>query len=74
MVAEMIEAGDAKFRESWFGAEKYAEISEACERLGTDLLKPIKEALPEEISYDEIRLVVAHLRATEKTRPRHGAS
>jgi hypothetical protein len=25
-------------------------------------LKPIKEALPEEITYDEIRLVVARLR------------
>jgi ATP-dependent DNA helicase RecQ len=66
MVAEMIEAGDAQFRESWFGAEKYAEISEACMRLGTALLKPIKEALPEETSYDEIRLVVAHLRSQQK--------
>ena len=66
MVAGMIESGEAKFREEWFAAAKYAAIAEACSRLGTDLLKPIKEALPEETSYDEIRLVVAHLRAREK--------
>jgi Helix-turn-helix domain len=33
-----------------------------CALLGTERLKPLKEALPEQISYDEIKLVVAHLR------------
>lgn len=68
MVAELIESGEAKFRESWFGAEKYRMIAEACQRLGTGLLKPIKEALPADISYDQIRLVVAHLRSQAPNR------
>ncbi|HXL22509.1 MAG TPA: helix-turn-helix domain-containing protein, partial [Candidatus Dormibacteraeota bacterium] len=63
MVAGMIESGEAKFREEWFAPAKYATIADACSRLGLDLLKPVKEALPDEISYDEIRLVMAHLRA-----------
>jgi hypothetical protein len=31
-----------------------------------ELLKPIKDSLPEEISYDEVRLVAAHLRRKQK--------
>ena len=66
MVAGMVASGEAKFREEWFAPASYTLIAEACWQLGTDLLKPLKEALPEEISYDEIRLVVAHLRAQRK--------
>jgi ATP-dependent DNA helicase RecQ len=66
MVAELIESGDAKFREAWFAPAKYAMIAEACSRLGIALMKPIKDALPEDTSYDEIRLVAAHIRAQEK--------
>jgi hypothetical protein len=76
MVAELIESGDAKFREAWFAPAKYAMIAEACSRLGVALMKPIKDALPEETSYDEIRLVAAHIRAQEKekaARPRNGS-
>ena len=76
MVAELIESGDAKFREAWFAPAKYAMIAEACSRLGIALMKPIKDALPEETSYDEIRLVAAHIRAQEKekaARPRNGS-
>ena len=68
MVAEMIENGQAEFREEWFAPAKYTAIAGACSRLGTGLLKPLKEALPEDISYDEIRLVVAHMRAQEKVK------
>jgi ATP-dependent DNA helicase RecQ len=74
MVAELIESGDAKFREEWFAPAKYAAITDACTRLGIDLLKPIKEALPEEISYDEIRLVIADLRAKRPDGKRSGAA
>lgn len=66
MVAGMIETGEAKFQESWFAGETYARIADACRRLGLDKMKPLKEALPDEISYDEIRLVVAHLRSRAK--------
>ena len=60
-VAELVERGDLEFRTDWVGAEKHEQIAEACARLGSNLLKPLKEALPPEISYGEIRLVVAHL-------------
>jgi ATP-dependent DNA helicase RecQ len=62
LIAAMIERGDAQFQPSWFATEKYAEIAAACRRLGTDRLKPIKEALSAEISYEEIKLIAAHLR------------
>ena len=42
--------------------ERRHQIRQACEKVGTEWLKPIKEALPEEVTYDEIRLVVAEFR------------
>jgi ATP-dependent DNA helicase RecQ len=63
-VAALVEAGQTEFRESWFAREKLALIRDACGRLGMERLKPIKEALPQEITYGEIRLVAAHLRAS----------
>jgi ATP-dependent DNA helicase RecQ len=62
MVAAMVERGDVDFEPGWIHGEHQAKIEEACGRLGTERLKPIKEALPEDISYDEIKLVIAHLR------------
>jgi ATP-dependent DNA helicase RecQ len=65
LVAEMIERGDTTFQPSWFTPEKYAQIAGACQELGLDKLKPIKDFLPPEITYEEIKLVVAHRRATK---------
>lgn len=39
--------------------EKRKEIEEVIARVGGDKLTPIKQALPQEITYDEIRLVAA---------------
>jgi len=64
-VAELVERGDLEFQPDWVGAEKHEQIAAACARLGSNLLKPLKEALPPEISYGEIRLVVAHLHQQE---------
>jgi ATP-dependent DNA helicase RecQ len=66
LVAELIECGDAQFRAKWFAPEKYEQIAAACRKSGTERLKPIKEALPEEITYEEIKLVAAHLRRGAK--------
>ena len=63
LVAEMIERGGAEFQAGWFPPEKYETIAAACRQLGTDRLKPIKEALPPETSYEEIKLIAAHLRS-----------
>jgi hypothetical protein len=43
-------------------------IKAACQKCGINALKPLKDSLPPEITYDEIRLVVATLRRdqTEK--------
>jgi ATP-dependent DNA helicase RecQ len=62
LVAELVERGDIDFERGWIKADHQQEIEEVCARLGTKKLTPLKEALPESITYDEIKLVVAHLR------------
>jgi hypothetical protein len=37
-------------------------IEAACAKIGINGLKPLKDSLPPEITYDEIRLVVARVR------------
>ena len=63
LVADLIERGDAEFQPKWLPAERYNQIAAACRELGMDRLKPLKEALPPDIPYEEIRLVIARLRA-----------
>ena len=62
LVAELVERGRLTFNQSWIAPDRRAAIEEAAGRLGTERMKPIKDALPEEISYGEIRLVVASLK------------
>ncbi len=66
LVADLIEKGQTEFRTDWVGSKEYELIREACGRVGMEWFKPIKEALPAEISYDQIRLVVAYLRRQQK--------
>jgi ATP-dependent DNA helicase RecQ len=63
LVADLIERGDTKFQARWMAPERYEQIATACQKLGMDRLKPLKEALPADIPYEEIRLVIACLRA-----------
>jgi ATP-dependent DNA helicase RecQ len=73
-VANMIAVGELEFDTKWLGAQRYAQIACAIEQFGKERLKPVKEALPEEISYGEIRLVAAHLRVRRvKARDRRAA-
>jgi ATP-dependent DNA helicase RecQ len=65
LVADLIEKGETSFRPDWVHPIHQQHILEAAARLGLDLLKPIKEAVPEEITYEEIRLVVADARRRE---------
>jgi ATP-dependent DNA helicase RecQ len=62
LVASLVEKGSFEFQDSWVDSEKRASIEAACAQLGVEKLKPIKEALPEEVTFEEIRLVVAGLR------------
>jgi ATP-dependent DNA helicase RecQ len=67
MVADLIEKGRLEYREAWVGAEAQRRIQEAIDQHGSQWLKPLREALPPEITYDQIRLVVASARrATAK--------
>ncbi|MGA2344883.1 MAG: RecQ family ATP-dependent DNA helicase [Candidatus Sulfotelmatobacter sp.] len=64
-VAGLVEKGELEFHAEWIDRNRLAVIEAACERLGLaqlERLKTLKDALPPEISYDEIRLVVARLR------------
>jgi ATP-dependent DNA helicase RecQ len=63
LVADLIERGEAEFQPNWLAPERYNQIAAACRQLGMDRLKPLKEALPPEIPYEEIRLVIARLRS-----------
>jgi ATP-dependent DNA helicase RecQ len=64
-VAGLVENGHLEFRSEWIDRNKLAVIEAACASLGLDRLerlKTLKDALPPEITYDEIRLVVARMR------------
>jgi len=61
MVAAMVERGEVDFEPGWIHGDHQEKIEQACKRLGMERLKPLKEALPEQVTYHEIRLVLAYL-------------
>jgi ATP-dependent DNA helicase RecQ len=61
-VANLLETGQIQFQTAWVSPEKQSVIGAACARVGFDRLKPLKDILPPEVTYDEIRLIVARLR------------
>lgn len=69
-VAVLVEAGEVEFSSQWINPEKLAVIEAAYSRYKGDRhrLKPLKEMLPPEITYDEIRLVAARARAQNTTK------
>jgi hypothetical protein len=61
----LIEAGQVEFSRDWIDPGRLSVIEAACLRLrddGYQRLKPLKEMLPPEVTYEEIRLVVARIR------------
>jgi len=58
----MVERGQCPYRTEWVQSSRYNQICLVAQKVGWDRLKPIKESLPEEITYGEIRLVAAHQR------------
>jgi ATP-dependent DNA helicase RecQ len=61
-VAALVEKGELEFQPDWVDRNRLSVIEAACAQIGTEWLKPLKEALPPEITYEEIRLVVARQR------------
>ncbi len=58
-LAELLESGEALDMERLIRPERYDVIANALKEVGGELLKPVKERLGDEYSYDEIRLVRA---------------
>ncbi len=63
LVADLVERGETEFQGSWMPAERRQQIRDVCQRVGMEWMKPIREALPEEVRYDDIRLVLAEMRS-----------
>ncbi len=69
MVADLVQCGKLEFQSKWISHPKLASVEEACMRLGPERLRPLKDALPPEITFDEIRLVTARLRWQQRHPP-----
>jgi ATP-dependent DNA helicase RecQ len=69
LVAELVERGRLAFNDKWIPADRRRQIEEAINRVGSQRMKTIKDALPPEITYGEIRLVVADARKASSTLP-----
>jgi ATP-dependent DNA helicase RecQ len=66
-LAEFIREERPAALRAWVADDVYQRVAAAARRCGTERLKPIYVALGEKISYDEIRLVVAHLTSPRPT-------
>jgi uncharacterized protein YpbB len=67
LVAEKIASDEVNLQPQWLAPEVFDEVVAAYHQLGTDRLKPLKDILRPEITYEQIRLVTAHLRAKANT-------
>jgi ATP-dependent DNA helicase RecQ len=66
MIANLVEKGEVEFQAAWVDKDRTAMIAAACAQLGLERLKPLQESLPPEITFEEIRLVVARLRRSNE--------
>ncbi len=67
-VANLIETGQVKLDPRWISPDAQPLIEAACLKQGVERLKDIKQAVPPYVSFEDIRLVVAHLRAENRVR------
>ena len=67
-VASLIESGLVKLDSKWISPDAQPLIEAACLKQGVERLNDIKEAVPPYVSFEDIRLVVAHLRAENRVR------
>jgi ATP-dependent DNA helicase RecQ len=64
-VAALVETGQVEFQPRWIDRNKQSVIEAGCAQVDVtrlERLKPLKDTLPPEITYEEIRLVLARLR------------
>jgi ATP-dependent DNA helicase RecQ len=62
MVSDLVERGLVEFQHGWVEQDRQREIEAAAADLGLERITPLKEALPPDFTFNEIRLVVANLR------------
>ncbi|HET8826196.1 MAG TPA: RecQ family ATP-dependent DNA helicase [Terriglobales bacterium] len=62
LVADLIEEGRLEFQPAWIDANKKNQIEAVCAKLGIERLHAIKAELLEQVTYEEIRIVVAQIR------------
>jgi uncharacterized protein YpbB len=62
MVSDLVERGLVDFRDHWVAADRQKQIETTAADIGLEKVTPIKNALPEDFTYDEVRLVVSKLR------------
>ena len=65
-VASLVEIGQVKLSPNWISPDAQSLIEAACLARGVERLRDIKDALPPYVSFEDIRLVVAHLRAENR--------
>ncbi len=61
-VADLVEKGRIEFDDRWIAPERLRQIEEAAARVGLGRAKLIKDAVPADVTYGEIRLVLGRLR------------
>jgi ATP-dependent DNA helicase RecQ len=69
MAADLVEQGLLNFNTGWIGPKEQTKIEEACATLGVKRLRTLKDALPPDITFDDIRLVVARVRRQQADDP-----
>jgi ATP-dependent DNA helicase RecQ len=65
-VASLVESGQIKLDAKWISPDAQPLIEAACLKQGVERLRDIKDAVPPYVSFEDIRLVVAHLRAENR--------
>jgi ATP-dependent DNA helicase RecQ len=61
-VSDLVERGFLEYQATWVESARREKIEAACASHGLAALRPLKEALPLDFTWEEIRLVAAHLR------------
>jgi ATP-dependent DNA helicase RecQ len=65
-VASLVETAQVKLDPKWISPDAQPLIEAACLEHGVERLRDIKDAVPPYVSFEDIRLVVAHLRAENR--------
>jgi ATP-dependent DNA helicase RecQ len=65
-VANLIESGRVELNPAWISPDSQPHIEASCGKVGIERLAEIKAGVPAFVSYDDVRLVVAHVRAQRR--------